>query len=118
MVAVADLPETPLLPDHLLLGIVPFEVAAEGAEIQNFAVGLCLSLADNLALMAQQEQGISWVVPSEEVERSGSLSVAALGRNYGATVVVTGRLEALGERVRLTLSIEDILKPRGSSGRL
>jgi len=93
------------LPEELCLGIVPFEVLDQGAEMQDFSAGLGLGMTEDLTLISQQERGISWVIPPARAAQGGDVTVQRLGHDFGATVVVTGQLESVGERVRLTLNV-------------
>jgi tetratricopeptide (TPR) repeat protein/tRNA A-37 threonylcarbamoyl transferase component Bud32/TolB-like protein len=97
--------EPPDLPDEIRLGLVPFEMTESDPSLANFGAGLGLSLLEDLALVAQQEQGIDWIVPFERTQLGGATTAAKLGRDFGATIAVTGRLEKFKESVRLTISL-------------
>ncbi len=99
--------QPPMLPEQIRVGVVPFKAPVSDPQLKNFGTGLALSLVDDLALVAQQEQGIDWIVPVDEAGKGLVDSAAKFGRDYGATVAVTGELARSGDRVRLTLRIED-----------
>jgi tetratricopeptide (TPR) repeat protein/TolB-like protein len=99
-------------PDRLTLGVVPFDAAGEDATFRAFAVGLSENLSDDLALIAQQDSGIAWVVPAGEARSMGAATATALGRSFGVTIAVTGEVDRVGQRVRLALALVD---PRSGS---
>ena len=101
------LSRNPPLPEKLHLGVAPFLAPASDTSLSDFAAGLRLSLMDDLALVAQQEQGIDWIVPAAEADRGNALSTAGLGGNFGATLAIDGRLIRVGDRIRLTLGVQD-----------
>ena len=97
----------PALPEQLRLGLLPLETSGADSELADFAVGLGMSLTEDLALVAQQEGGIRWIVPPEIAMEYRGSDAAKFGRDYGLTGVVTGRLQAAGTGVRLALDIVD-----------
>jgi serine/threonine-protein kinase len=106
--AVVVFRQPPPLPAELRLGVVPFEIAASDDSLRDFGAGLRLGLIDDLALLAQQEQGIDWVVPAETIDAAGTTeTVRSLGRSYGATIAVAGVFEPVGNHVRMTLTAVD-----------
>ncbi len=100
--------QPPPLPSELRLGVVPFEIAASDDSLQDFGAGLHLGLIDDLALLAQQERGIDWVIPADTTDVGDEATpVEILGSRYGATIAVTGRLTPIGDTVRMTLKVVD-----------
>ena len=98
---------TPPLPERTKLGLVPFEVISEEPSLEAFGAGLREILADDLALIAQQEESIAWIIPNEEAKSNGALTAADLGRYFGATLAITGELRSFGDRIRLEIRLVD-----------
>ncbi len=106
-VGIAAFTRPKALPEKLHIGVVPFTAPAEDASLGTFAAGLRLGLAEDLALVAQQEQGIAWVVPTAMSDKNAALSPARLGGIFGATLAIDGRLIRVGDRIRLTMGLRD-----------
>ena len=59
--------------------------------------------------LAQLERfrGSLWVVPSSNVRQAGVTVAERAGRACGVTLVITGSLQRLGDRLRLNASLVD-----------
>ena len=106
-VAISAFNRPKALPETIRLGVVPFTAPAEDVSLGAFAEGLRLDLAEDLALVAQQEQGIGWVVPTAMSDKNDALSPARLGEIFGATLAIDGHVVRVGDRIRLMLDLRD-----------
>jgi serine/threonine protein kinase/tetratricopeptide (TPR) repeat protein len=94
------------LPAQKQIAVLPFSTDSQDPEVQAFADGLVDTLTSQLTQLQQFQTTLS-VVPSVDVRQAAVTSAAAARSALGATLVVTGSLQRLGERVRLNGSLVD-----------
>jgi eukaryotic-like serine/threonine-protein kinase len=94
------------LPQERHLVVLPFESDAQDEKGRAFSDGLADTLTSRLGQMASRD-GSLWVVPSDEVRRSGVTTAAAARRVFGVTLAVVGQLQHAGERLRLEAQVVD-----------
>jgi tetratricopeptide (TPR) repeat protein len=93
------------------IAVLPFGATSADPADRYRADGLTETLAARLSQLERFHEAL-WVVPASEVRQSGVASVAAARRAFGVTLVVTGRLQRIGDRLRLTASLIDALNRR------
>jgi len=93
------------------IAVLPFRAASPEPGDRHRADGLAETLAARLSQL-ERFHGSLWVVPASEVRQSGVDSAEAARRAFGVTLVVTGSLQRLGDRLRLTASLVDALDLR------
>ena len=93
------------------IAVLPFRAASPEPGDRHRADGLAETLAARLSQL-ERFHGSLWVVPASEVRQSGVGSAEAARRAFGVTLVVTGSLQRLGDRLRLTASLVDALDLR------
>ena len=105
----------PLLPDkvpaqkHLV--VLPFTNVGEVLNNQAFCDGLMETLTSKLSQL-EQFQGALWVVPASEVRERGITSTRQARRAFGVTLAVTGSVQRIAEKVRMTLNLVDAQQER------
>jgi serine/threonine protein kinase/Flp pilus assembly protein TadD len=99
------------LPEQKQIAVLPFSSDDEDPQAQALAEGIADTLTSQLTQL-QQFHGALSVVPSSDVRQAAVTSAAAARAMLGATLVVTGSLQRLGERVRLNGSLVDAQKVR------
>jgi tetratricopeptide (TPR) repeat protein len=93
------------------IAVLPFRTTSSDAGDRYRADGLVETLAARLSQL-ERFHGSLWVVPASEVRQSGVASADAARRAFGVTLVLTGHLQRLGDRLRLTASLIDALDLR------
>lgn len=106
-IGMTTLSTPPPVPENAKLGLAQFAVMSDDPLVESFSAGLREILGDGLALIAQQDKSIGWVVPNERAKKSNAPRAADLGRVFGANLAVTGELESIGDRIRLDLELVD-----------
>ena len=99
------------LPEHKQVAVLRFSTDSEDRQVRAFADGLVDTLTGQLTRLQQFHPTLS-VVPSADIRQAGVASPAAARSALGATLVVTGRLQRVGERVRLNGSLVDTERAR------
>ena len=99
------------VPQEKGIAVLPFRTTSSDAADRHRADGLAETLAARLSQL-ERYHGSLWVVPANEVRQSGVASAEAARRAFGVTLVVTGSLQRLGDRLRLTASLVDALDLR------
>jgi len=99
------------LPEQKQIAVLPFSTDSQDPEVRAFADGLVETLTSQLTQLQQFQATLS-VVPSSDVRQAAVTSAAAARSALGATLVVTGSLQRLGERVRLNGSLVDAQRVR------
>jgi tetratricopeptide (TPR) repeat protein len=94
------------LPEKKFLAVLPFRVIGDDVPSQTFADGLMEILPSRLSLLEQFHGALS-VVPAVEVRERGITSVNKAQAAFGVTLVVSGSVQRLDARVRLTLNLND-----------
>jgi len=104
-----------LMPDkvpaqkHLV--VLPFINVGEVVSNQAFCDGLMETLTSKLSQL-EQFQGALWVVPASEVRERGIASTRQARRAFGVTLAVTGSVQRIAEKVRMTLNLVDAQQER------
>jgi tetratricopeptide (TPR) repeat protein len=88
------------------IAVLPFHTTSPHPEDQYRSDGLAETLVSRLAQLARVDRSL-WVVPASEVRQAGVASAEAARRAFGVTLVVTGSLQRLGDRLRLNASLVD-----------
>ena len=91
--------------------MLPFRTTSPDTGDTYRADGLAETLAARLSQL-ERFHGALWVVPASEVRQSGVTSAAGARRAFGVTLVLTGHVQRLGDRLRLTASLINALDPR------
>ncbi len=93
------------------LAVLPFRTTSADPEDQFRADGLVETLTARLSQIERPE-GSLMVVPASDVRQAGVTSTEAARRLFGVTLVVTGSLQRVGARLRLTASLVDAVNRR------
>jgi serine/threonine-protein kinase len=93
------------------IAVLPFHTTSPHPEDQYRSDGLAETLVSRLAQLARVDRSL-WVVPASEVRQAGVASAEAARRAFGVTLVVTGSLQRLGDRLRLNASLVDAAKQK------
>jgi tetratricopeptide (TPR) repeat protein/TolB-like protein/tRNA A-37 threonylcarbamoyl transferase component Bud32 len=93
-------------PDGLHLAVLPFENVGQDPMNQAFCDGLMETLSTQLTQL-EQFHGSLWVVPASEVRQRGVNSPSEARRVLGVNLVVTGAVQRLSDRFRVTLNLID-----------
>jgi tetratricopeptide (TPR) repeat protein len=93
------------------VAVLPFRTTSPDAEDQLRADGLGETLVSRLAQLQRDEPSL-WIVPASEVRQSGVQSAEAARRAFGVTLVVTGSLQRLGDRLRFNASLVDAVRQK------
>jgi serine/threonine protein kinase/tetratricopeptide (TPR) repeat protein len=93
------------------IAVLPFRTTSPDPADRYRADGLTETLAARLSQLQRFHEPL-WVVPASEVRQSGVTSAADARRAFGVTLVVTGHLQRLGDRLRLTARLVDALDLR------
>ncbi len=93
------------------IAVLPFRTTSPDTGDTYRADGLAETLAARLSQL-ERFHGALWVVPASEVRQSGVTSAAGARRAFGVTLVLTGHVQRLGDRLRLTASLINALDLR------
>ena len=93
--------------EHLHLAVLPFENVGREPENQAFCDGLMETLSTQLTQL-EQFHGSLWVVPASEVREREVGSPSEARRVLGVNLVVTGAVQRLSDRFRVTLNLIDL----------
>ncbi len=85
------------------VAVIPFRNANGDTANTSFSEGLTLELNDALSRLP----GLTVVVASSARYRSADMDVAAAGRELGVDAVLTGRVDAVGNMVRVQVQLQD-----------
>lgn len=94
------------VPETKHLVVLPLTNVGNVAANQPFCDGLLETLTSKLTQL-EQFQGSLWVVPTSEVLRSEVTTPSKAQRSLGVNLTVTGSVQRLDDRVRLTLNLVD-----------
>lgn len=92
------------MPAEKQLVVLPFRNVGGDPAYEAFCDGLTETLTTTLTQL-EQFQGALKVVPSAEVRREAVASPSEARRLFGATLVLSGSVQRMGERVRLTVNL-------------
>ena len=93
------------------IAVLPFRTSSPNADDEYRSDGLSDTLVSRLSQLQRVEPSL-WVVPASEVRQAGVLSAGAARRAFGVTLVITGSLQRLGDRLRLNASLIDAIKQK------
>jgi len=93
-------------PTQKQLAVLPFVAPSQDAEGQALSDGVVETLTSKLTQL-QRFHGDLWVVPASEVRQAEVTSAAAARRTFGVSLVLTGSIQRLGERLRVTANLVD-----------
>ncbi len=93
-------------PDEQHLVVLPFTNIGGDASRQPFCDGLVETITSKLTQLEQFHTSL-WVVPASEVRKSKTQSPGEARQSFGANLVVTGNLQLLRDKFRLTLNLID-----------
>jgi len=99
------------VPGEKHVAVLPFRTTGPDPEDQFRADGLVETLTARLAQLERAGDSLL-VVPASDVRQAGVTSAEAARRIFGVTLVVTGSLQRVGERLRLTASLVDAASRR------
>ena len=88
--------------------MLPFHTASADPEDQYRSDGLGETLVSRLSQLQRADSSL-WVVPSSEVRQAGVVSAEAARRAFGVTLVITGSIQRLGDRLRVNASLVDAI---------
>jgi len=95
-----------LVPIEKHLVVLPFTNVGEVLTSQAFCDGLMETLTSKLTQL-EQFHGSLWIVPASKVRERGVASVGEARRAFGVTLAVTGSVQRLDDKVRMTLNLVD-----------
>ncbi len=90
------------------IAVLPFRTTSPQPEDQYRSAGLGDTLVSRLAELQRLDPSL-WVVPASEIRQAGVVSAEAARRAFGVTLVVTGSVQRLGDRLRLNASLVDAI---------
>lgn len=89
---------------HLL--ILPIKTFNGNASETAFCGGLVETLSSTLTQVEQFQKSL-WVVPASEVSQSKITGIGEAQRRYAVNLVVTGSMQNVNKRIKLTLNLVD-----------
>jgi serine/threonine-protein kinase len=90
------------------IAVLPFRTASPDPEDQYRSDGLGETLVSRLSQLQRADSSL-WVVPASEVRQAGVVSAEAARRAFGVTLVITGSIQRLGDRLRVNASLVDAI---------
>ncbi len=90
------------------IAVLPFHTASSDPEDQYRSDGLGETLVSRLSQLQRADSSL-WVVPSSEVRQAGVVSAEAARRAFGVTLVITGSIQRLGDRLRVNANLVDAI---------
>ncbi len=93
------------------VAVLPFRTTSPNPEDEYRSDGLADTLVSRLAQLQRRDASL-WVVPASEVRQANVLSADAARRAFGVTLVITGSLQRLGDRLRLNASLVDAIRQK------
>ncbi len=97
------------LPDERRIAVLPFAAPGADADERAFDDGLAEILSTELSGFERVQQALE-VLPFSEVRAEGVASPGEARRRLGATLVVTGSVQRVGDRIRLPLTLTDAVE--------
>ena len=92
--------------ESIRLIVLPFENIGADVTRQYFSDGLVETITSSLTLMEQFQRDL-WVVPSGEARREDVRSAGQARKIFGVNYVVTGSIQPIADRLRLTINLID-----------
>ena len=105
-----------LLPVSKQLAILPFVSVGNDAANQSFCDGLVETLTSKLTQLEPYDKSFR-IVPSSEIRRESVTSARDALKSFGATLVITGSIQRIADRVRITINLVDSKTQRQISAR-
>lgn len=96
----------PAIPAQKHVAVLPFTLAIGSPADRATAYGLAESLTGSLARL-QASEGSLWVVPWKEVRSQKPEEIGWAASALGANVLVTGKMERIGGRIRVYTTLKD-----------
>jgi serine/threonine protein kinase/tetratricopeptide (TPR) repeat protein len=94
------------LPSEKYLAVLPFHVVGDDAVSKSIADGLVQTLTTQLSALEQFHETLI-VVPAADVRERGVTSPSQARAAFGVSLAITGSVQREGDRVRLTLNLND-----------
>jgi serine/threonine-protein kinase len=88
------------------VAVLPFTISGSDKREQAFSLGIVTALANQIAGVEAFRQGF-WVVSPGDVAQARLQSARDARQLFGVDLVVTGRVDLAGDRVRVTASLSD-----------
>ena len=92
--------------ESIRLIVLPFTNIGDDASRQYFSDGLVETITSSLTQMEQFQRDL-WVVPSGEARRDDVRSAGQARKIFGVNYVITGSIQPLADRLRLTINLID-----------
>jgi len=105
-----------LLPVSKQLAILPFVNVGNDAANESFCDGLVETLTSKLTQLEPYDKSFR-IVPSSEIRRESVTSARDALKSFGATLVITGSIQRISDRVRITINLVDSKTQRQISAR-
>lgn len=93
------------LPARKHLAVMRFKAPGEDPQARQLGDGLTVLVSRGLGLLEQQTRGDLWVVPYPLAAEPRVRSIEGMRDKYTITLAVTGRLQRVGDRLRVTLAL-------------
>ena len=97
--------------ESIRLTVLPFNNIGNDPSRQVFCDGLSETIASNLSQVERFHQDL-WVVPADEIRELGITSPSEVYKTLGVNYAVTGSLQPMGDRLRLTVNLVDVQNMR------
>lgn len=92
--------------DYVHVAVLPFTNIGADPQRQVFSEGLVETITSNLTQMGQFQADL-WVIPADEVRSFNVSTAREAERIFGVNYAITGSLQPMGERLRLTVTLID-----------
>lgn len=96
----------PALPENKHIAVFPFTYVGDSAPGQASAYGLSESLTSDLARLEPANSSL-WVVPWSQARKMKPEDAGHAAASLGVNLVITGRMEKIGDGLRLRTEIKD-----------
>lgn len=123
VILVAVLAESPLrrrvyrwtgirsVPAVKCIAVIPFVGVGDASDSQTFRDGLIETLTSKLTQLERFEDTL-WVIPASEVRETGVTSVRRARQAFDVTLAVTGSVQRVHDRLRITMNLVDAKSER------
>lgn len=91
---------------YVHVAVLPFTNIGADPQRQVFSEGLVETITSNLTQMGQFQTDL-WVIPADEVRSFNVSTAREAERIFGVNYVITGSLQPIGDRLRLTVTLID-----------
>jgi serine/threonine-protein kinase len=95
-------------PSSTRIAVLPFKVAGDAPSLETVAAGLDESLSSKLFAI----RNVTVAAESAVQRASRKSTLPEIGRDLGATLLVTGSVQSAGDRVRITAHLQDVAADR------